>query len=389
MPQKTSDFNLKYAQERRQWHHIDADGNVLGRIATQAATWLKGKHKRFFSPSVDCGDFVVVTNVAKIKLTGNKLEQKGYFSHSGYARGAKVMPMKLQMERDPRKVVFLAVKRMLTSNRLRDPQLKRLKLYAGLVAFCAVAATIAVVLSARAVGREVEVARVRSDLVRNVSHELRTPVASILMLAEVLEDGGLGREKEAEYASRIAGEARRLARLIENVLDLARVEQGARQLDLAPAPLGAVVVAAVESFRGSEDGRRAGKIELDDASSGARCLLDADALEQVLTNLLTNAVKYSPEGAPVVVRCVVAATGREARAEVVDRGRGLSSEERRRLFEPFYRARPEDARATGVGIGLVVAFELAKLLGGRLEVESEPGRGSTFALVLPLVTAAP
>ena len=131
MPQKTSDFNLKYAQERRQWHHIDADGNVLGRIATQAATWLKGKHKRFFSPSVDCGDFVVVTNVAKIKLTGNKLEQKGYFSHSGYARGAKVMPMKLQMERDPRKVVFLAVKRMLTSNRLRDPQLKRLKLYAG------------------------------------------------------------------------------------------------------------------------------------------------------------------------------------------------------------------------------------------------------------------
>ena len=131
MHQDTYLINLKYAQGQRRWHHIDADGKVLGRIATQAAEWLRGKHKRFFTPAVDCGDFVVVTNAAKVKLTGNKIEQKFYFSHSGYAKGAKVTPIKLQMERDPRRVVMLAVKRMLQVNRLRGPQLKRLKVYPG------------------------------------------------------------------------------------------------------------------------------------------------------------------------------------------------------------------------------------------------------------------
>lgn len=129
--QNTVSIDLKYAQAQRRWHHIDADGKVLGRIATRAAELLRGKHKRFFTPAVDCGDFVVVTNASKVKLTGNKIDQKFYFSHSGYAKGAKVTPIKLQMERDPRKVVMLAVKRMLQVNRLRGPQLKRLKVYPG------------------------------------------------------------------------------------------------------------------------------------------------------------------------------------------------------------------------------------------------------------------
>ena len=130
-PSNTFNIDTKYAQDRRRWHHIDADGKVLGRIATRAAVLLRGKHKRFFTPAVDCGDFVVVTNAKKIKLTGNKIEQKEYFSHSGYAKGAKITPIKLQMERDPRRVVMLAVKRMLCVNRLRGPQLKRLKIYTG------------------------------------------------------------------------------------------------------------------------------------------------------------------------------------------------------------------------------------------------------------------
>ncbi len=131
MPQGTFVADSKLAQQNRRWHVIDADGQVLGRLASRAAVLLKGKHKRFFSPAVDCGDFVVVTNAAKIRLTGNKLNQKFYFSHSGYASGAKTTPLKLQMERDPRKVVYLAVKRMLDSNRLRSPQLRRLRVYKG------------------------------------------------------------------------------------------------------------------------------------------------------------------------------------------------------------------------------------------------------------------
>ena len=129
MPQTTYIHNPSQAAKERRWHHIDAKGQVLGRLATRAATWLRGKHKSTYTNFVDCGDFVVVTNAKHVKLTGNKLEQKFYFSHSGYAGGAKTMPLKRQMERDPRRVVMLAVRRMLPKNRLARKQLVRLKIY--------------------------------------------------------------------------------------------------------------------------------------------------------------------------------------------------------------------------------------------------------------------
>lgn len=129
MPQKTYYPEAKTVEAQRRWHHLDAGGAVLGRLATKAASLLKGKHKPIFTPAVDCGDFVVVTNAKKVKLTGNKIEQKVYFSHSGWPKGAKLTPVKRQMERDPRKVIHLAVKRMLHSNRFRSRQLRRLKIY--------------------------------------------------------------------------------------------------------------------------------------------------------------------------------------------------------------------------------------------------------------------
>lgn len=131
MPQKTFRPDPKLVEAARRWHHFDADGQVLGRLATRCATLLKGKHKPLFAPDIDCGDFVVVTNAGRVKLTGNKLEQKGYFRHSGWPKGAKVIPVKRQLERDPRKVVHLAVKRMLAANRFRARQLRRLKIYPG------------------------------------------------------------------------------------------------------------------------------------------------------------------------------------------------------------------------------------------------------------------
>jgi large subunit ribosomal protein L13 len=129
MSQKTYIHNPRMAASQRGFHHIDAKGLVLGRIATKAATLLRGKHKPTYTDFVDCGDFVVVTNIKQVKLTGNKLEQKFYFSHSGYAGGAKTMPLKRQMERDPRRVLLLAVRRMLPKNRLARKQLVRLRIY--------------------------------------------------------------------------------------------------------------------------------------------------------------------------------------------------------------------------------------------------------------------
>lgn len=119
------------AEASRKWHHLDANGAVLGRLATQIAKLLAGKHKRTYTPSVDCGDFVVVTNSDGVKLTGSKAEQKFYFRHSGYNDGAKMIPFRRQMERDSTKVIHLAVKRMLDSNHLRARRMKRLKVFTG------------------------------------------------------------------------------------------------------------------------------------------------------------------------------------------------------------------------------------------------------------------
>ena len=90
-----------------------------------------GKHKRDFAPNVDCGDFVVVTNTDKVRITGNKSEAKFYFRHSGYANGARTIPYKRQMENDSTRVMELSVRRMLDDNRLRDKRMKRLRLFAG------------------------------------------------------------------------------------------------------------------------------------------------------------------------------------------------------------------------------------------------------------------
>ena len=123
--------SVKEVETTRKWHHIDATGQTLGRLASQIAVLLMGKHKRTYTPHMDCGDFVVVTNAGKIKLTGNKMEDKVYFSHSGYAKGAKETPVKRVLEKTPTRVLELAVKRMLDENKLRAPRMKRLRLFAG------------------------------------------------------------------------------------------------------------------------------------------------------------------------------------------------------------------------------------------------------------------
>ena len=123
--------SAKEVETTRKWHHIDASGQTLGRLATKIAVLLMGKHKRTYTPHMDCGDFVVVTNAGKVRLTGSKMEQKVYFSHSGYAKGAKETPIKRVLENNPTRVLELAVKRMLDENKLRAPRMKRLRLFAG------------------------------------------------------------------------------------------------------------------------------------------------------------------------------------------------------------------------------------------------------------------
>ena len=122
-------FPQTSAQPHRQWHVVDAKGQVLGRLATRVATLLRGKHKPSFTPYLDEGDFVVVVNASEVKLTGHKLDQKVAYSHSLYPGGLKLVPYRRLMQENPEKVVTKAVSAMLCKNKLRERMLTRLKVY--------------------------------------------------------------------------------------------------------------------------------------------------------------------------------------------------------------------------------------------------------------------
>lgn len=115
----------------RQWHEIDAAGQVLGRLSTRIAGLLMGKHKPSFCRNLDMGDFVVVTNAEKVRVTGNKLKQKTYYRHSGYPGGIKSLSLEQMLETHPTRVIEYAVRGMLPQNKLRAGMLKRLRIYTG------------------------------------------------------------------------------------------------------------------------------------------------------------------------------------------------------------------------------------------------------------------
>jgi large subunit ribosomal protein L13 len=124
-------YNAKPGEIERNWYVVDADGQTLGRLATQIADTLRGKRKPQYTPHVDTGDFVVVVNAEKIRVTGKKLDEKLYRRHSGYPGGLRSRPLRDELERRPTEVLRKAVKGMLPRNRLGRAQLTKLKIYAG------------------------------------------------------------------------------------------------------------------------------------------------------------------------------------------------------------------------------------------------------------------
>lgn len=124
-------YVTKPAEVERSWYVVDAEGQTLGRLATKIATILRGKHKPIFSPSVDCGDYVIVINAEKIHVTGNRMDQKKYYRHSGYPGGITEVGLRDQLKKYPNRVIESAVKGMLPKNVLGRKMIKKLKVYAG------------------------------------------------------------------------------------------------------------------------------------------------------------------------------------------------------------------------------------------------------------------
>jgi large subunit ribosomal protein L13 len=124
-------YSVKAGEIQRDWYVVDARDQVLGRLATEIAHVLRGKHKPTYSPHLDVGDFVVVVNAAEVRLTGKKAEQKEYFRHSGFMGGERLIPFRRMIERYPERVIRLAVKGMLPKNTLGRQMLRKLKVYGG------------------------------------------------------------------------------------------------------------------------------------------------------------------------------------------------------------------------------------------------------------------
>jgi large subunit ribosomal protein L13 len=124
-------FSAKKEEIEREWFVVDAEGQTLGRLATRIATVLKGKHKPIYTPHLDCGDYVIVINADKVRVTGRKMDQKFYYRYSGYPGGLSQISLRDQLARFPERVVHAAVRGMLPKNKLGRQMIKKLKVYAG------------------------------------------------------------------------------------------------------------------------------------------------------------------------------------------------------------------------------------------------------------------
>ena len=236
-------------------------------------------------------------------------------------------------------------------------------------------------LIARAVSRELAVARLKSDFVSAVSHDFRTPLATLRQLTENLSDGRVEDEdrRQAYYQAQVRATSR-LSRLVERLLDFGRMEAGAMRYRPEPLDLGELVRSVVDEFEHvvADTGHR---IELTVDREVPPVRADREALAQAVWNLLDNAIKYSP-GRPAVWIEVAGEDGHAA-VRVRDEGPGVPPEERKDLFREFTRGAA--ARAGGVkgtGIGLAMVDHIVRAHHGRIQLDSTPGQGSTFTMRL-------
>ncbi len=224
--------------------------------------------------------------------------------------------------------------------------------------------------------------RVRQEFLSNVSHELRTPLTAIIAFVETLEDGALDdAESNRRFLSIIRRNAERMHTLIDDILELSAIEAGTVKVEVVEIPLRALVGDVLTALARRAEERRVSLVN--EVAGDAIVFADAGRLEQMLTNLVDNAIKFNREGGRVTV-----SHERNARDRIVvaDTGDGITPEHVKRIFERFYRVdRARSREMGGTGLGLAIVKHLARAHGGEVGVHSTPGEGSTFYIELPVL----
>jgi signal transduction histidine kinase len=256
------------------------------------------------------------------------------------------------------------------------PQRAMMAVLAGVMA-------LGVFFVARAAAREVRLAELKSSFVSSVSHDLKTPLALIQLFAETLELGRLKNTDRAhEYYRIINSEARKLTRLINNLLDFSKIEAGLRRYNREPVDLAGLVKHVLDALD-SQFRHNQFTVSLNAAADMRPALVDPEAAEQALENLLSNAMKYSPDHREILVE--VDAVDGFGRVRVTDRGIGIPPRMQRKVFRKFFRIQTDAGSGPqGTGLGLAIVEHVMRGHGGFVRVDSEPGRGSTFTLHFPL-----
>jgi signal transduction histidine kinase len=242
---------------------------------------------------------------------------------------------------------------------------------------------VAVVYTVQANRRAADLARMQADFISHVSHQLKTPLSLLSAASETLAmERVRSPEKLSQYLGTIRGEVTRLSALVQRILEFSRLQQP-RSYEFEVLDLGPLVRETVDAFASSLS-RQGFTFTVEEDRPTPHVSADSAAIEQSLANLLDNAVKYSGDARVVTVR--VRAAGTEARIEVTDNGVGISDADKRRIFEKFYRGAAASLQRQGFGLGLPIVQELVAAHRGRVEVDSQIGRGSTFSIVLPAHT---
>jgi len=242
--------------------------------------------------------------------------------------------------------------------------------------------TFGAVLLSRAISQEMEILKIKSHFVSSVSHEFKTPLTSIKALVERLQDGKVKDDARMnQYFSVIAQDTDKLTKLVTNLLDFSRIEEGKKEYEFVKTDVGPLVVELVEDFQRHETQNDL-DIHIQVQEDLPPLDVDREAFCQALQNLLGNAVKFSPGKKDVSVR--VGAEGQGVIIEVEDQGIGIPSDEIDKIFERFYQGRSSLlGKVKGTGLGLTLVKHIVDSHGGQVTVRSSVGQGSTFSLVLP------
>ena len=241
---------------------------------------------------------------------------------------------------------------------------------------------IGIVTIFRDVTKEKEIDRMKTELVSMVAHELRSPLTSIAGFSELLLDEGVTQEQSREYAEIILKESNRLGELINKFLDISRIESGKSQVHKTPVQIGHIIESILEMNMYLAERKRI-KVKLDIPDDHATVWVDREMMGEVILNLFSNAVKYSPEGKNIAIK--VEDKDDEQLVRVVDQGYGIPEKSLNKIFDKFYRVTDNEyiQEVNGSGLGLSLVKEIIELHDGSIWVESKLGEGSAFTFSIP------